>query len=167
MTQMYTERTFDVNPECASHVLVSAEIDVHDTHMAAPKRKKSATAPKETPSPEKAQFQPTFIKQWRKIRSMTQEDLAERIGEYLAKRGDPSGYTYASVGRLENGKIGYTQLVLEAAAVALGTDPASLLTRDPTDQSPMWTVWDQALPEERQLIEQQAEIVIRNRRKSA
>lgn len=115
----------------------------------------------------KAELRPTFIKQWRAHRGLTQEQLAERVGTYLVERGITKGYTYASIGRLENGKIGYTQPILEAIADALQTDPASLLMRDPTDSAALWSVWDQALPAERQIITEQAEIVVKNRRRTA
>lgn len=161
MEGMYAKRTMAVKRKCTSRVLVDQNTSVHDMHMPKPAEKRVVSRLKEP------RFRPTFIKQWRKARNLTQEQLAERVANYLAMQGVGSGYTHASIQRLETGKIGYTQVVLEALADALGTDPASLLMRDPTDRSAMWSVWDQALPAERELIEQQAEIVVKNRRRSA
>ncbi len=61
-----------------------------------------------------------FIKEWRKYRGLTQEQLGDKLGE----RG-------SSISQLENGKQGYTQWKLEALALALGTQPGSLLCRNP------------------------------------
>lgn len=58
---------------------------------------------------------PTYLKEWRKFRDLNQERLADRMG-----------VTQETVSRLERGKIEYTQHVLEAAAHALGCDPADL-----------------------------------------
>lgn len=160
MGPMYAKRTSPVKPKCTSDVLHDPDGAVHDMHMA-------QTAKKKVVPRLKAELRPTFIKQWRAHRGLTQEQLAERVGTYLVERGITKGYTYASIGRLENGKIGYTQPILEAIADALQTDPASLLMRDPTDSAALWSVWDQALPAERQIITEQAEIVVKNRRRTA
>lgn len=160
MPDVYAKRTNRVKPDCTSDVLYVDNGYVHVMYMAVTKAKKVI------PRPKGSRFQPTFIKQWRDKRDFTQEQLAERVTEYLLERGVTKGYTYASIGRLENGKIGYTQLILEAVADALSTDPASLLMRDPSDGTAMWTVWEQALPGERKMIEEQAGIVVKNRRKS-
>ena len=161
MSGLYAKRTNLVKPDCTPAVLCVDNGAVHDAYMPAIKAKKVI------PRPKGSRFRPTFIKQWRIKCDFTQEQLAERVTAYLLERGMTKGYTYASIGRLENGKIGYTQIILEALADALSTDPASLLMRDPSDGTAMWTVWDQALPGERQIIEKQAEIVVKNRRKSA
>lgn len=62
---------------------------------------------------------------------------------------------------LERGKRGYTQDMLEALAEALGTDPASLLMRDPTDPDAIWSIWDQAQPGERRQIIEVAHALLR------
>lgn len=160
MPRMYVKRTSAVKRKCTPDVLYDKMAPVHDTHMA-------STAKKVTPRLKGPQFRTTFIRQWRLHRELTQEQLAERVATYLAERGIAKGYTHASIGRLENGKMGYTQPVLEAIADALRTDPASLLMRDPTDTQALWSVWDQAQPAERKLITEQAELVVRNRRRSA
>jgi transcriptional regulator with XRE-family HTH domain len=78
------------------------------------------------------------IKAWRKYRGLTQEQLAERIGisrTYLTK--------------IERGDRKWDQPFLEAAADALRCDPADILTRDPTDPSGIWSLWDGLTPPER------------------
>jgi transcriptional regulator with XRE-family HTH domain len=65
---------------------------------------------------------PTFFKQWRAHRGLSQERLAERLDTSVA-----------SVSRIESGRQPYTQDYLEALASVLQTDPVSLLTRDPFD----------------------------------
>jgi transcriptional regulator with XRE-family HTH domain len=159
MPDLYAKRTSHVNPDCTSAVLYGGNLPVHATYMPPAKTKKVIPRFKEP------RLRPTFIKAWRLKKGLTQQQLADRVSNYLAERGNDAGYTHASVGRLENGKIGYTQPILEAIADALETDPASLLIRDPTDPK-MWSIWERALPGEREIIADQAEIVIRNRRKT-
>jgi transcriptional regulator with XRE-family HTH domain len=82
-----------------------------------------------------------FIKQWRKHRGLTQDQLAERIGidrAYLSK--------------IESGKRRYDQPFLEAAAVVLQCEPADLLMRDPSDPDGIWSIWDQLRPVERSQV---------------
>lgn len=98
----------------------------------------------------KPQWRRTFIKQWRNQRGMTQEALAERVGEKIG------GFTHASIGRIENGKQPYSQPILEAIAEALNVDVADLLMRDPSEPSAIWSIWDQAKPGERRVIEDMA-----------
>jgi transcriptional regulator with XRE-family HTH domain len=69
--------------------------------------------------------------------------------------------THASLSRLERGLQPYSQGLLEALAVALQTDAASLLIRDPTDPEGIWSVWDQASPSERRQIVEIAKTLIR------
>jgi transcriptional regulator with XRE-family HTH domain len=79
-----------------------------------------------------------FIKQWRKHRGLTQEQLAERIGiarSYLTK--------------IERGDRRYDQPFLEAAADALRCDPGDLIMRDPTDPEMIWSIWERLSPVER------------------
>lgn len=66
-----------------------------------------------------------------------------------------------SISRIESGTQPYTQDVLEALAEALGTDPASLLMRNPDDPEAMWSIWDKAKTGERQLIEELARSVVK------
>ena len=82
-----------------------------------------------------------FIRQWRKNRGLTQEQLAGRLDT-----------TKANISRVENMRQGYTQDFLEACAKALGTDVASLLMRNPEDPEAIWSIWDQAKPAERRQI---------------
>src|SRR5262245_21332200 len=86
-------------------------------------------------------FRRTFIRQWRKHRGLTLEQLAERLE-----------MTPSHLSMLERGERGYTQETLEALSEALQTDTASLLMRDPTDPDAIWSVWDQAKPGERRMI---------------
>ena len=90
--------------------------------------------------------QPHYIKEWRKYRGLTQEQLAERIGiarSYLTK--------------IERGTRRYDQPFLEAAAEALRCEPGDIIMRDPSDADGIWSVWDTLNPLERQ----QAVAVIR------
>lgn len=92
----------------------------------------------------------TFFREWREYRGLTQEQLAGRLETSVA-----------SISRIEKGMQPYTQDVLEALAEALGTDPASLIMRNPQEPEAMWSIWDQAKSGERQLIEELARSVVR------
>ncbi len=98
---------------------------------------------------------PTYIRQWRKYRGLTLDRLAERVGALIG------GFTHASLSRIERGLQGYTQPVLEAIAEALGTDVASLLSRDPADPEGIWSVWEHAKSGERRMIVDLAKTVIK------
>ncbi|UJW87921.1 helix-turn-helix domain-containing protein [Devosia sp. SL43] len=76
-----------------------------------------ATKVRPIPKPTKPRH---FIRQWRKYRRLTQEQLADRIDA-----------TSGAISQLENGIINYTQPTLEALAYALNCEPGDLLTRDP------------------------------------
>jgi len=79
-----------------------------------------------------------FIKEWRKFRNLTQEQLAERVG-----------VDRSYVNKIENGKKRYDQPFLEAAATAMGCEPADLIMRDPTQPGSIWTIWEQIPPHSR------------------
>jgi transcriptional regulator with XRE-family HTH domain len=72
-----------------------------------------------------------FIRQWRKFRGLTQEQLAARID-----------VTPGAISQLENGRVGYTQPMLEALAEALSCGPGDLLTIDPTREQAIWSIWE-------------------------
>src|SRR5256885_9288244 len=61
-----------------------------------------------------------FVREWRKFRGLTQEQLADLLHT-----------TKANISRVENLHQGYTQDFLEACAEVLGTDPAALISHDP------------------------------------
>lgn len=95
---------------------------------------------------------PTFIKQWREYRNLSQDALAERLET-----------SKASISRIESGEQAYTQDFLEACADALMTDPASLLMRLPPKdgEETIWSLWDRAKTGERQMIENLARTVVK------
>lgn len=90
-----------------------------------------------------AKAQRHYIREWRKFRELTQDQLAERIG-----------ITKSYLSKIETGKKRYDQPFLEAAAVALRCEPADLIIRDPMDPEGIWSVWDSLKPVERaQVVE--------------
>lgn len=100
-------------------------------------------------------YRRTFIRAWRKHRGLTLEQLADRV------EMTPSGLSM-----LERGQSGYTQERLEQLADALMTDPASLLMRDPEQEDPMWSVWDQATPAEKREITEIIGVIRKSRKAS-
>lgn len=73
-----------------------------------------------------------FIRQWRKKRGLTLEQLAGRLE-----------VATSSISQLETGKQGYSQPMLEAIADALQCQPADLLMRDPTLDDAIWSIENQ------------------------
>lgn len=80
----------------------------------------------------------------------------------LEQVGENVGLSHAQLGRIERGLQPYNQELLEALADLFGTDPASLLMRDPTDPDGIWTIWDQAKPgTQREMIVDLAKTVLK------
>lgn len=87
--------------------------------------------------------QPHYIKEWRKFRGLTQDQLAERIG-----------VTKSYVSKIESAKRRYDQPFLESAAEVLQCAPADLIIRNPSDPDGIWSVWDTLEPSQRtQVVE--------------
>lgn len=64
-----------------------------------------------------------FIKEWRKFRGLTQQQLADRVETVVS-----------GISQLEGGKQGYSQAMLEALASALSCEPWDLLNVDPSKE---------------------------------
>ncbi len=82
----------------------------------------------------------TYIREWRKHRHLTQDQLGERLN-----------VTGGTISQLEAGRINYTQAMLEALAEALGcpNGPADLLMRNPLDTDSPYSILDSMTPVER------------------
>jgi transcriptional regulator with XRE-family HTH domain len=70
-------------------------------------------------------LRPTFIRQWREHRGLSQDQLVERVRERL------DTFSKSTLSRLENTRQAYTQPMLEAIAWALGCEPEDLIMRTP------------------------------------
>ena len=70
--------------------------------------------------PKRDQYQPSFIKEWRDHRQLTQEKLAERVG-----------VSVPTISRVETGKSPYNQPLMEAIAEALQCSVSDLIARKP------------------------------------
>lgn len=80
-------------------------------------------------------YQRTFIRAWRERRKMSQEELAEKVGDYLLESGiSDKGYSYASIGRIENGRMPYSQPIMEGISQALGVPVATLIAQPPPEE---------------------------------
>lgn len=93
---------------------------------------------------------PIFLRQWRKHRGLTLEQLAERL--YM---------NHGALSKIERGKRPYTQDFLERAAEELSCEPADIIMRDPTDPEAIWSIWDRIEPVDRdtarRILEQMAQ----------
>ena len=80
-----------------------------------------------------------FLREWRKFRGYTLENVAERIG-----------MSHQNLGKIERGKVPYTEPLIEILADIYRTDRGSLIMRDPTLPDPLWSIYDQLAPPDRQ-----------------
>lgn len=112
---------------CASSAVAGKLPFRHNVHMA--KRAKKL---------KKAQRPGHFIREWRELRGLTLERVAERID-----------LTHGTLSRIERGLTAYTQPVLEALADALGTTAASLIMRNPSKAGSIWDILEQIPPADR------------------
>jgi transcriptional regulator with XRE-family HTH domain len=106
--------------------------------------------PQEWGMAQSPRFRPNFIRAWRNHKHLSLDQLASRVP---MDKGNLS--------KVERGLLPYNQEMLERLADALGTEPASLLMRDPTDPSPLWSIWDNAQPGVRRQIEEVAAALLR------
>lgn len=67
-----------------------------------------------------ARMRHTYLRAWREYRGLTLEAVAAKIGQ-----------THGILSKVERGKRRYNQTILERLADLYGTDPGSLLNRDP------------------------------------
>lgn len=101
-----------------------------------------------------------FLREWRKQRDLTLEQVAERV-ELLSQArciDDPAlrpiSMTHATLSRIERGKIPYNQHLLELLAEIYQADAASLIMRDPTETELIYSIWDAlSVPERNQAVE--------------
>ncbi len=93
-----------------------------------------------------------FVRQWRKHRSLTIEQLAERVG-----------VTHGAIGQLERGEVNYTQSMLEGIADALTCTPCDLVSRDPASSRDILVVWDRADSAQREQIFEIATTITRRK----
>jgi transcriptional regulator with XRE-family HTH domain len=85
--------------------------------------------------------QPHFIKEWRKAKKLTQDQLAGRMG--ISK---------ATISRIENYEQPYTQDFLELCSLILNVSLAALLTRNPTAEDEITPLLERARPAQRKKI---------------
>lgn len=106
----------------------------------------------ETVEPRLKQRRRIFLKEWRKFRGLTQEELAERVG-----------WSVGNVSQLEQSKQGYSQEGLEALAEVLQCEPGQILNVDPSNDDAIWSLWERAQPGQRQTILEVAKGFVKSR----
>ena len=77
----------------------------------------------------KAKLGRTYFKEWREFNNLSQEAAADRLE-----------ISRTMLSKIENGKQQYNQTLLEIAAKAYGTDPASILMRNPLANEAPWSI---------------------------
>lgn len=98
------------------------------------------------------QYTRTFIRQWRKSRGLTLEQLAELV-EMVPSH----------LSMLERGQRGYVQETLEAIARALKTDVGSLLSHGPDDtDGDLRSIWQGGTPTQRRQIVEIAKTITKS-----
>ena len=101
---------------------------------------------------------PHYLRQWRKASGLSLQAVEEKAVALFSDRvlaeGEEIdlrkiGVSHSNLSRVENYKVPYNQRLLEVLAEVYGTDPASLIIRDPSDPDGLWSIYDQIKPEER------------------
>lgn len=90
-------------------------------------------------------FKRTFIREWRKFRKLTIDELAAK-----------SGMDKGNLSKLERGLHPYKQDTLDSIAKALETSSEVLITRGPEEPTPFYVYLARANPTVRKQIEQAA-----------
>lgn len=88
--------------------------------------------------PTKKPNRATYIREWRKHRKMTLEQVARQIG-----------MTTSNLSKTERGENAYTQPVLEALAEVLRCSPADLITRRPGEKNELQALFEALDAEQR------------------
>ena len=91
-----------------------------------------------------------FLREWRKFRGYTLEQMAERLH-----------MSHQNLGKIERGKVPYSQDLLERLAEEYRCGLPDLIMRDPTDPEGMWSIWDQLAPAERIQVVEVAKVLRR------
>jgi transcriptional regulator with XRE-family HTH domain len=88
----------------------------------------------------KAKLGRTYFREWREFCNLSQEAAADRLD-----------ISRTMLSKIENGKQQYNQTLLELAAKAYGTDPASILMRNPLAKDAPWSIGNKlrGVPQER------------------
>jgi len=84
------------------------------------------------------------MKAWRESRDLTQEKLVVQLAELAEYHISPG-----QLSRIETGKQGYGQDLLEALATVYGCDPADIIRRDPTQPESPKSILDTLRPVDR------------------
>jgi transcriptional regulator with XRE-family HTH domain len=82
-----------------------------------------------------------FIKEWRKAKHLTQDQLAEKMG-----------VSKATISRIESYDQPYTQDFLEFCSLVLNVSVAALLSRSPTEEDEITPLVERARPAQRKKI---------------
>lgn len=118
-----------VNSLCAQGSMGRILPFVHDMHMADRQRH--------------------FLREWRKHRGKTLEQVAEVMH-----------MTHGNLSKIERGKVPYTQDLLEKLAELYMCSVPDLIIRDPSDPTGIWTVWENAKPGDKRKIVSAARIIV-------
>lgn len=102
----------------------------------------------------KAVRQHHFLREWRKLKpGRTLEIVAAQLH-----------MSQPQLGRIERGDQPYNQDLLEALAELYGCTVADLLMRDPSKHDNIWSIWDRALPGQKEQIIKVAAALVEERK---
>ena len=105
---------------CAPHDVARPATFAHTMHMAKPDRP------------------PHYLRAWRKHKGRTLESVADEIN-----------MSHQNLGKIERGKVPVNDELLRALAELYGTDPGSLIMRDPSQADPIYSIWETLSPPQR------------------
>lgn len=93
-----------------------------------------------------------YLRQWREAAGLSLRAVGDKAEALFADRvvaeGEAAdlgkiGLHASTLSRIEQFKIPYNEALLEVLAEVYGTDPASLIMRNPADPDGLWSIYDQ------------------------
>lgn len=104
--------------------------------------------------------QRTYLKEWRKLRGLTQDQVLDRLSVF---EDENIPRTAASLSRIENGKQIYTQRILEALAdVYEVEEPGWLLSRNPLKEGEVIDMFSSLNDRDRERARDIIEALVKN-----
>lgn len=91
-----------------------------------------------------------FLREWRKSKHLSQEQVEEA-----------TGIDRTIISKVETGKLRYDQPMLETLSELYGCTPADLIMRNPLEPDSIYSIWDNAKPAERRQIVEIARTLLR------
>lgn len=99
---------------------------------------------------------PTFLREWREHREMSQDRAIERLD---LEASFP--FSKGQLSRVERGEQPYSQDLLEALAIIYRCEVWELLERDPSSSARIWEIYERMTDEQQERLTAVAEALLK------